>query len=129
MKPDIQPAASYDAIDRVLSSDQELVPTSGFLASVMERVREEAIAPQPIPFPWKRAVPGMVLVAGTIGWLIYEFIRTALAGDLQIKIAATHLPAVELNLFRPALWIALALAISLASWAFSRSLTRRSSLF
>jgi len=35
----------------------------GFLASVMDRVREEAAAPPPIPFPWKRALPGMALVA------------------------------------------------------------------
>jgi hypothetical protein len=128
MKPDTQPAASYDAIDSVLSSDQELVPTSGFLATVMERVREESIVPKPIPFPWKLAVPGMVLAAATIGWLIYEFIRTALAGDLQIKFAQPHLPATELNLLTPAMWIAIALLFSLASWAFSRRLIRRSSL-
>lgn len=128
MKHDTQSAASYDHIDRVLSSDQELVPTSGFLASVMDQVREEAITPQPIPFPWKRALPGMALVAGTIGWLIYEFIRTALAGDWQIKRTAMHLPAADLNLLAPASWIALALVFSLASWAFSRRLMRRSTL-
>lgn len=128
MKPDNQPAASYHAIDSILSSDEELVPTSGFQATVMERVREESIVPKSIPFPWKLAVPGMVLAAGTIGWLIYEIVRTALAGELQIKFAQPHLPATELNHLTPAVWIASALLFSLASWAFSKRLMRRSSL-
>ena len=29
----------------------------------MEAVRKEAAAPPPIPFPWKRALPGLVLCA------------------------------------------------------------------
>jgi len=128
MKPDTQPGAELDAIDRVLASDDPLVPSSGFLSSVMERVREEAIAPQPIPFPWKRAFPGMVLAAGTIGWLIYEFIRTALAREWQIAFKAPLLAPAEMSLLTPALWVAFALALSLASWAFSKRLMRRSSL-
>jgi hypothetical protein len=132
MKPDTQSMESPDAIDRVLCSDQELVPTSGFLASVMERVHEEAIAPKPIPFPWKRAIPGIVLFAGTIGWLIYDFIRMALAGTLfghsTSSIATPHISVAALQTLMPAYWTALALVVSLASWAFSRRLMRRSSL-
>lgn len=52
-----------DELDRVLSMQDELQPSSGFAASVMEAVRREAAAPPPIPFPWKRAWPGLV-VAG-----------------------------------------------------------------
>ncbi len=128
MKPESHPGAPNDAIDSILAADDPLVPSSGFLAGVMERVREEAIVPQPIPFPWKRALPAMVLVAGTIVWLIYEFIRTALAGEWQIAFNAPHLPAAELNLIKPALWIALSLGFPLVSWAISRRLTRNSSL-
>ncbi|MGD0912970.1 MAG: hypothetical protein ABR928_13820 [Terracidiphilus sp.] len=118
MKPDTQSAANYDAVDRILDAEDQIVPSSGFLASVMERVREEAIAPQPIPFPWKLAIPGMVLAAGTIGWLIYDLIRMAVAGDLQAAFEAPHLHAAQLNLLTPVTWIALALVLSLASWVF-----------
>lgn len=128
MKPDSKPGANDDSIDRILGAEDQLVPSSGFLACVMDRVREEAIAPKPIPFPWKRALPGMVLAAGTIGWLIYEFIRTASAGDWQIKFDAPHLPAAEPNLLTPALWVAGVLILSLVSWALSRRLTRSSTL-
>lgn len=48
-------------IDRILSREDEILPSSGFVVSVMEAVRREAAAPPPIPFPWKRALPGMVL--------------------------------------------------------------------
>jgi hypothetical protein len=48
-------------IDRILSAGDEIVPSSGFAASVMEAVHREASAPAPIPFPWKRALPCIVL--------------------------------------------------------------------
>ncbi len=50
---------SADEIDRILSRKEEIVPSSGFVASVMEAVRAEAATPAPIPFPWRRALPGM----------------------------------------------------------------------
>ncbi|MDR3774049.1 MAG: hypothetical protein P4L26_11910, partial [Terracidiphilus sp.] len=40
-------------VDRILSSEEAFVPSSGFLAAVMDRVEQEAAAPPPIPFPWK----------------------------------------------------------------------------
>lgn len=43
---------------------ESIEPSSGFVASVMEQVREEAAAaasPSPIPFPWRRAVPGLCM--------------------------------------------------------------------
>ena len=44
---------------------ESIEPSSGFAASVMERVREEAaaaVALGPIRFPWRRAVPGICRV-------------------------------------------------------------------
>jgi hypothetical protein len=52
-----------DDIDRILSCEEELLPSSGFAASVMDAVRREAALPPPIPFPWKRAVPGIMVAA------------------------------------------------------------------
>jgi hypothetical protein len=77
MKPRTEPTTKLETIDRILAADQALVPSSGFLASVMDRVREEAAAPPPIPFPWKRALPGMALVAGVFGWCTFELMRHA----------------------------------------------------
>ena len=55
-----------DEMDRILSGEDEILPSSGFTVSVMDAVRREAAAPPPIPFPWKRALPGLVL--GGLCW-------------------------------------------------------------
>jgi hypothetical protein len=52
-----------DDMNRILSREDEILPSSGFAASVMDAVRREAAAPLPIPFPWKRALPGLVVAA------------------------------------------------------------------
>jgi ABC-type spermidine/putrescine transport system permease subunit I len=52
-------------LDRILS-EEEILPSSGFTASVMDAVRREASAPPPLPFPWKRALPGLVAVGLTL---------------------------------------------------------------
>ena len=52
-------------LDRILSED-EILPSSGFTASVMDAVRREATALPPIPFPWKRALPGLVAAGLTL---------------------------------------------------------------
>lgn len=41
----------YDKIDRILSREDEVLPSSGFAASVMNAVRQEAAAPPPIRSP------------------------------------------------------------------------------
>ncbi|MGC2247609.1 MAG: hypothetical protein WA609_13480 [Terriglobales bacterium] len=54
---------NHGELDRILSKRDDIQPSSGFAASVMEAVREEAAAPAPIPFPWKRALPVLVFAA------------------------------------------------------------------
>ena len=39
------------AIDRILAAEEELIPSSGFLAATMEQVREEAAMPQANSLP------------------------------------------------------------------------------
>ena len=48
-----------DELDRILSSEEPLVPSSGFAARVMEAVRDAATAPPPLPFPWGRFAIGV----------------------------------------------------------------------
>ena len=50
----------HDELERLLSTDDVIVPSSGFTAAVMNAVRREAATPPPIAFPWKRALPGVV---------------------------------------------------------------------
>ena len=49
-----------DDLDRILVSEDSITPTGGFLASVMEAVREYRRHEMPIPFPWKRFTTGLV---------------------------------------------------------------------
>lgn len=121
-------ATNFAAIASILAAEEELIPSSGFLASVMERVQEEAHAPAPIPFPWKRAIPGILLAAGVFGWGAYEFVREAVPAAHAITFSAPHLPVALEQPLEQAGWVAMALAISLASWLLSRRLAGQSGL-
>lgn len=64
---------THDEIDRILSQEEELLPSAGFTASVMDAVCREAALPAPIPFPWKWAVPGLLVAAlalVAVGWVV-----------------------------------------------------------
>ncbi len=115
-------------IDRILATEEPLIPTSGFLASVMESVREEAAAPQPIPFPWKRVLPGILIATGVLSWGAFKMIRQGLPEIRSVSLAAPHLPAAAIQPAEQAGWVALALGISLLSWLLSRRLAGRSGL-
>ena len=113
-------------LDRILAEEETIVPTSGFLSSVMEQVSEEAAAPPPIPFPWKRAVPGMVLAAGAVGWGGYELVHLAMAAAGELTVAS--MPHVSAAMARPleqAGWIVIAAAISVGSWVYARRMAGR----
>lgn len=110
-----------ERIDKILGSEEELIPSSGFLASVMERVRQEA-APPPIPFPWKRAVPGFVLATGVFVWGGVELVRFMGPAMATMKLPQVHLTAAAARPLEQAGWAVAALAVSLVTWAFSRRL-------
>ncbi len=115
-----------ERMDEILGAEEELVPSSGFLSSVMERVRDEAAAPPPIPFPWKRALPGLVVAAAVFGWSGVEF-----AGRVGPMMAALKWPAISSHLAASAArpveqagWAIAAVAISMASWMLARRVAR-----
>jgi hypothetical protein len=123
-------------LDAMLASEEALVPSSGFLAAVMERVDEVARMPEPIPFPWKRALPGFVLATAAAGWGAVEFVRSgipAIKSGMQTELPApaVHLPALHAALsgsspIGQAGWVAMALGVSAASWLLARLLVGRS---
>jgi hypothetical protein len=117
-------------IEAILAGEEELMPSSGFVASVMEQVRQEAALPAPTPFPWMKAIPILLLASGIFGWGAVELVRVGQPwpGQLGHGLSAMNwIPPLHLsaNLVRPleqAGWVALALGSSLVSWLVSRRL-------
>jgi hypothetical protein len=106
-------------IDLVLVRAGDIVPSSGFTASVMDAVTREATAPAPIPFPWRRALPGL-------GWCLAVGIAFFSMGpgssnNSPLVSGALDLPAVLAG----AGWISAALLVSLLSVALSTRVSRR----
>jgi hypothetical protein len=116
------------AIDRILATDDQLVPSSGFLATVMERLREEAAAPPPIPFPWKRTIPGLLFVISVLGWILFKLVEQGLPTVSTLPQTIPHLSAAAERPLEQVGWVALALGASLLSWLLSRRLAGRSGL-
>jgi hypothetical protein len=117
-----------DTLNRVLASEDELLPSSGFVSAVMERVRDEAVAPLPIPFPWNRVLPGFVLAAGVLGWGVVEFVRLGAAGLGHASPIAVPLPTGMTQDLHNLGWIALALGAALAGWITARRISGDSGL-
>ena len=117
-----------DKLDNILATESELVPSSGFLASVMERVVEEATAPPPIPFPWKRAFPGMILAAAVLGWGGLELARYIIHGAPMLSLRQLPVPAHLPPHVEQGLWTAAACATSIGSWLLARRIAGRSGL-
>ena len=115
-------------IEAILASEEELIPSSGFLGSVMERVQEEAVAPPPIPFPWKRAIPGILATSGVFAWGAVELLRQGLPALSSPTLPLPHLPATLVVPVDQAGWVALALGATLLSWLLSRRLAGRGGL-
>jgi hypothetical protein len=115
-----------DTIELILAAEEPLVPSSGFVSAVMERVHEESRVPPPIPFPWKRAIPGIALTVGIFGWGAFEIMRHASA--MTIAPVSLHLSSGAGSGLETAGWVALALAASALAWRLSCRLTGRAGL-
>ena len=116
-----------DNLDHILSEQGEILPSSGFVNSVMDAVQHEAMTPPPIPFPWKRALPGIIVACLTI---IFALV-TGLA-PLAREVRHLPIPLTSVPDFAPAFeaakrvgadWIFLVLLLTLASVKFSMRLT------
>ena len=118
---------NHDELDRILSKRDDIQPSSGFAASVMEAVREEAAAPPPIPFPWKRALPvlllaGIVLTSVVIAGVeaIASASRGAVAPQLATSLWSTVTPHTGVG--SDFAWTAAALLAAFASVKLSMRL-------
>jgi hypothetical protein len=117
-------------IDRILSRRDEILPSSGFVTSVMDAVRREAAAPPPIPFPWKRALPGLalgvlalavILGAGVV--VVARGIRGPFSAEIPIwPSLSTSTALAQGNFASAAGWTCLALLLAWASVKLSMRL-------
>jgi hypothetical protein len=116
----------HDDIDRILSREESILPSSGFASSVMEAVRHEASAPPPIPFPWKRAWPGMAVAALTLACVVVvaltQWGRGTTAPALPAAWQAVLAPILKVVMSAGMSWSALALLLALASVTLSMRL-------
>lgn len=103
-----------DDLDRILSSKDGdvLPPSSGLTAAVMEAIRSEIDTPPPIPFPWKRALPGFAAAAFALGCFL-KFVF-----DQLLYRAVTPSPTISL----PTWWVPIAQAIGWSVLALLLSL-------
>jgi hypothetical protein len=109
-----------DDLDRIMARDDEIVPSSGFVGSVMDEVRREASAPPAIPFPWKRVLPGIAFVAvALVSAVILGFDRLVAAVDTPLRLPAALEAASRSSLVANSGWIGLAVLLTLASVMFS----------
>jgi hypothetical protein len=122
----------HDEIDHILSREDEILPSSGFAVSVMDAVRREAAAPPPIPFPWKRALPGLVvagfalvlvLVAGVVA--IVQLGRASTTAQFSLSLPSLLPPIFQRNLEYAASWTVLALLVTFVSVKLSMRLASR----
>jgi hypothetical protein len=111
-----------DELDRIVSMQDEITPSSGFVMSVMDAVREEASAPQPIPFPWMRALPVFAALGIVLAMVIVGIVEAARM-PAAFAHAWTPSPAIETVVHTLASsntgWIAFALLLTLLSMVFS----------
>ncbi len=115
-----------DEMNCILSRDDEILPSSGFAASVMDAVRREATAPPPIPFPWKRALPGAVVAGLVLAWILIAWVAglSRLIGASTPRQPSTSSPSMTPPLFHgnmesAAGWIVLGLLIAFLSTKLS----------
>lgn len=118
---------SRDDLDRILS-EEEIVPSSGFPAAVMDAVRREASTPPPIPFPWKRALPGLAIAAPALVWALGSLAKLVIqTATARIPLAPPLAPILQTQILQSVInakagLVTLALVLTLASVVFAMRL-------
>ncbi len=107
---------NHDEIDRVLSTEEGILPSSGFVASVMDVVQAEAATPAPIAFPWRRAWPGAVVAVLTVAAVLFACLTQL--GTSTGSDTAWRLPAPVFSILKASAdfglgWISLSLLATL----------------
>ena len=109
---------NQEDLDRILGSQGNIVPSSGFVGNVMNAIERAATTPPPIPFPWKYAVAGLTV------WLIALVPLVFFAHDVSPARWAPGAASMLAGIIEGLKdidggWIAVALLVSAASVSFS----------
>lgn len=116
-----------DELDRILSEQQVILPSSGFSACVMAGVIREASESAPIPFPWRRALPGLVASGLALAGLVHQLLAhpaifAACFGPAWLPSPAQ---AMEIGKHFEMHWIVFALLLAFASIRLSARFAAR----
>lgn len=103
-----------DPLDAILlaefNSVEQLRPSSGFAHSVMDAIHEEAVVPPPIPFPWKRFLPGAIAVpCALVAFVIWAARHYSTAAVGNFTLALHSLVSVDSTIS----WIAMSFVLTL----------------
>jgi hypothetical protein len=101
-----------EEIERVLGGEEDVLPSSGFHASVMEAIHREVTVP-PIPFPWHRALPAFAAAALAVLVSTVLLLRSGVASFDALLAAERNFGAA---------WLALAALVTTGSLLLSRRL-------
>ena len=121
--------AKNEEIDHMLSSEDEILPSSGFAVAVMDAIQREAATPPPIPFPWKRALPGMIVAGLVLVLALAAFIAVIVYLPMTSTIPQVSTPPSSLGqlglhggIESATKWTVLALLLAFVSVKLSMSL-------
>ena len=115
--------AAPDELDSLLavhcSAGDDLAPSSGFALSILETLQAEASAPPPIPFPWRRVVPGLIVVlCAMASFGVFALHELRAAGSHSMLLSLTSGQHIHLTTLEQAFaWIAIATCLSIAAVA------------
>jgi hypothetical protein len=122
--PQHQPDDQQAEFDRLLEAHlgssptaiDHLIPSSGFAHSVMDAVHQQATAPPPIPFPWKRLLPAAIALLCAL--LTFAFLtgpQTSTSIPFHLALSSAALTTITL--------IAMVTGISIATTAIAFKLS------
>jgi hypothetical protein len=123
-------------LDHILSRENaghDIVPSSGFVSSVMDAVHHEAATPPPLPFPWKRALPGLIASLALAMVMIVSVVRFGVHTASQLvpapstsrfsaQLFGTLTHVFDASVQMGAGWVLLALLLSLVTVRLSMRL-------
>lgn len=125
------PLTDADIARALAPRHDNILPSSGFAASVMSAIAHDAGAPAPIPFPWKRAVPGFAAIAVALALLI-AILVSMVASAPAAPAATVQAGAVDTAALMPfihstqstniVLWTAVTLGACIVSLVYFRRL-------
>jgi len=97
-------------IERILGSEEIVEPSPAFSRQVMASIHREAALPAPIPFPWRRLLPGVAICGALLAVAAVAILRAPIAPFLPA------LPATGPALGPTVVALASTAAILAATW-------------